>query len=163
MSTISLADTSRMVNAFAYKISFKYNLDFDYCLEEAQKIQCDCLESYDESKGAKFSSWLYQNLLQMYQWAWHEAKYKTDMPDYYWDMQMEAEPVEQEVECPMEFAKLAQAIVDGYGVYTGTERLLTSRKSLDELAERCGITRNQVTLQLDRLTGWLGTKYAHRI
>lgn len=163
MSTISLADTSRMVNAFASKVSYKYNLDFDYCLEEAQRIQYECLNSYNPDKGSKFSTWLYQNLLQMYQWGWHESKYKVDMPDYYWEMQMEAEPVEQEVECPTEFAKLAQAIVEGYGQYTGTDRLLTSKESLQELAERCNLTKNEVTLQLDRLKGWLGTKYANRL
>jgi hypothetical protein len=149
--------TARMVHAFASKVAMNYNMEFSYCLQKAEDIQWDSIQEFDESRGAKFSTFLYSNLRQMNGWAWREKRLQVEIPDEIYS-QIPAPEERHELDVPEHLQSLSGAIVMGYGVYFETGKLSDTQQSLAELSKHTGLSCNQIYLQLNELRNYLSMR-----
>jgi hypothetical protein len=146
--------TVKMVYAFASRVAMRYNMEFSHCLQKAEDIQWDSIKQFDESRGAKFSTFLYSNLRQMNGWAWHEKRLRLELSEEIYN-QIPAPEDRHELDVPAHLQALSSAIVMGYGHYFDNGKLSDTKKSLKELSEYTGLPSNQIYLQLNELRNYL--------
>jgi len=145
--------TKQMVYFFAYKVAMKYNMELNRCIEKAEDIQWDCIQNYDESSSAKFSTYLYAQLKYLYNWALAEKRLCVEMPDEIY-MQIPAPEENNELDVPAHLQNISNAIIMGYGEYFDNDKLSESAKSLKELSDYTGLPRRQVYLQIAELRSY---------
>jgi hypothetical protein len=150
--------TARMVYFFAKRVAINYNMDLKHCKQKAEEIQWDSIQDFDESKNAKFSTYLYGQLKGLYSWAHREKEFFASIPEEIY-LQVPAPAKEkQKLEVPKHLHILSHAIVMGYGFYSKDGKLSLMKKSLKDLSNYTGLPSSQIYLQLAELKSYFSRR-----
>jgi len=149
--------TARMVYFFAMRVAINYNMDLKHCQQKAEEIQWDSIQSYDDTKDAKFSTYLYSQLQGLYSWAHRENEFFASIPDEVY-LQVPAPAKENHLEVPKHLKALSHAIVMGYGFYSKDGKLSLMSKSLKDLSNYTGLPSAQIYLQLAELKSYFSRR-----